>query len=187
MIMAGLLDNLKNMAQSKYQQGLLYQLTNSPQNVKQELVNLFNPQYMSQVQGITPQQAQSIAMDINPMMALTTKGYGTAANEIASILSKNNPNIDATLVSGDNLILSKIIAKNKNLGYGTNYMNELVNLADKRNLKTALTPSKDFGGDVNKLKEFYKRFGFVENKGKNKDFSISEYMYRNPKNKLIVE
>ena len=32
-----------------------------------------------------------------------------------------------------------------------------------------------------RLKKFYKKFGFVENKGRNKDFEISELMYREPK------
>lgn len=44
-----------------------------------------------------------------------------------------------------------------------------------------LTPSKDFGGtSVKRLTDFYKRFGFVENKGKNKDFTIRDTMYRVP-------
>jgi len=34
-----------------------------------------------------------------------------------------------------------------------------------------LLPTDEFGGNVNKLKRFYKRFGFVENRGKYKDFN----------------
>ena len=44
-----------------------------------------------------------------------------------------------------------------------------------------LSPSDEFGGNKKRLIEFYKRFGFVENKGKDKDFEIFESMYRLPK------
>ena len=33
---------------------------------------------------------------------------------------------------------------------------------------------------MSRLKDFYKQFGFVENKGRNKDFTISDSMYRLP-------
>lgn len=66
-------------------------------------------------------------------------------------------------------------------GMGTEAMTELAQYADETGKMVALSPSKDFGAtSVDRLKDFYKRFGFVENKGKNKDFSISESMYRNP-------
>jgi hypothetical protein len=41
--------------------------------------------------------------------------------------------------------------------------------------------ASDFGGNKNRLVGFYKRFGFVENKGKNKDFSTMDLMIRPPK------
>ena len=88
--------------------------------------------------------------------------------------SKNNP---------DKLVLSKIeVPKElRQSGVGTNAMQELAGFADKQNKTITLSPSTDFGGtSVNRLKDFYKRFGFVENKGRNKDFSISESMYRLP-------
>lgn len=66
-------------------------------------------------------------------------------------------------------------------GIGTEFMRELTSYADSTGQTVALTPSKDFGAtSVQRLKEFYKRFGFVENKGKNKDFAISESMIRQP-------
>ena len=81
------------------------------------------------------------------------------------------------------LVLSKIALpkENRKSGIGTEVMNEITNFADSKGKTIALTPSTDFGAtSVSRLKEFYKRFGFVENKGKNKDFSISESMYRLP-------
>ena len=60
-------------------------------------------------------------------------------------------------------------------------MNKIISYADAEDKVIQLTPSKDFGGSVPRLIKFYKRFGFVENKGKNKDYEISHSMYRLPK------
>ena len=50
--------------------------------------------------------------------------------------------------------------------------------ADTKGKPIGLTPSADFGGNKARLTKFYKRFGFVPNKGKNKDYTISESMVR---------
>ena len=74
-----------------------------------------------------------------------------------------------------------IVPKDKRSGgIGTKAMIQLINYADATNQKIILTPSPDFGGNKNRLKKFYKRFGFIENKGHKRDFTISESMYRNP-------
>ena len=65
-------------------------------------------------------------------------------------------------------------------GLGTEFMERLIEEADKIQYQIALTPSNDFGGDKDRLIEFYKRFGFVENKGENKDFGHRESMHRDP-------
>ena len=73
-------------------------------------------------------------------------------------------------------------------GIGTRSMQDLVDYADENNLKFTLTPSKEFGAtSVTRLKKFYKQFGFVENKGKNRDFSHKESMYRAPELKDAQE
>jgi len=66
-------------------------------------------------------------------------------------------------------------------GIGSDIMERLISAADGEGRTVALSPSADFGGSVSRLKEFYARFGFVPNSGRNKDFSISESMYRAPK------
>jgi predicted N-acetyltransferase YhbS len=68
----------------------------------------------------------------------------------------------------------------RNTGIGTSFMEDLVSIADENGYKIILTPSDSYGGSVRRLKEFYKRFGFIENKGKNRDFSHKEDMYRDP-------
>ena len=66
-------------------------------------------------------------------------------------------------------------------GIGTSFMNDLTNLADQYGYKLTLTPSSGYGGNVDRLKDFYQRFGFVFNKGDNRDFTHKEDMYRDPK------
>lgn len=85
--------------------------------------------------------------------------------------------------NGNKLVLSKIALpkEDRKSGIGTDVMNEVIKFADSQDKTVALSPSTDFGGtSVARLKDFYKQFGFVENKGKNKDLSISETMYRLP-------
>jgi len=81
------------------------------------------------------------------------------------------------------LFLSKIeVPKEmRKQGVGSEVMQQLSEFADQQGKTIALSPSTDFGASsVSRLKDFYKRFGFIENKGKNKDFTISESMYRLP-------
>ena len=66
-------------------------------------------------------------------------------------------------------------------GVGSQVMNDLIAAADAEGAKISLTPDTSFGGtSVSRLKDFYKRFGFVENRGRNKDFSTRNTMYRDP-------
>ena len=82
----------------------------------------------------------------------------------------------------DKISIDLLVIKEKGNGVGTKVMNEICDYADSKNLTIILTPSTDFGGSsISRLKEFYKRFGFVENSGKNKEFGIFEKMYRKPK------
>lgn len=83
----------------------------------------------------------------------------------------------------ENIHLSsiKIPKELRGQGIGTSFMEVLTNYADKVQKVITLSPSTDFGASsVSRLKNFYKRFGFVENKGRNKDFTISDTMYREP-------
>lgn len=101
-------------------------------------------------------------------------------NNVNSIKDKykDKANIAIRQDKSGNIVLDKIKITDQGTGVGTSFMTDLVDLADIKGSTIALTPSGDFGGNVKRLKEFYKRFGFVENKGKNKDYEISETMYR---------
>ena len=79
--------------------------------------------------------------------------------------------------------LSRIVVpkEKRGEGIGSEFMSDLISHADRKGKRIVLTPATDFGASsVARLKEFYKRHGFVENKGKNKDFSIRHAMYRMP-------
>lgn len=77
----------------------------------------------------------------------------------------------------------QIPKEKRKMGIGSRLMKLLTEEADREGALITLSPSTDFGASsVNRLKNFYKRFGFVENKGKNIDLTLSESMYRLPKN-----
>lgn len=78
------------------------------------------------------------------------------------------------------ITISRIVAGERSKGAGTRVMQAIVDHADATGQVVALTPSGDFGGSVSRLRDFYKRFGFVENKGRNKDFGTRETMVRPP-------
>lgn len=81
------------------------------------------------------------------------------------------------------ITLAKIIVPEgeRSSGKGTAAMQALIEYADKTGQRIALSPSEDFGGKKSRLLKFYKRFGFVENRGRNQDFAISESMVREPR------
>lgn len=80
------------------------------------------------------------------------------------------------------ITVSQIVVpeSDRGTGKGTSAMQALVDYADRTGQRIALTPSSDFGGSKKRLTEFYKRFGFVDNKGRTKDFATRESMVRQP-------
>lgn len=81
-----------------------------------------------------------------------------------------------------------IIVNSKNQGTGTKVIQEICDYADKNNKIIICSPSEDFGSNKKRLINFYKKFGFVENKGTNKDYNIFETMYRLPEvNEIAIK
>jgi hypothetical protein len=90
------------------------------------------------------------------------------------------------------LILSKIVLNDeaKNSGTGTKILSDLTQYADANKQVIALTPAGDYGGDKNRLIQFYKRFGFKTNDGQYKHDGFNEDMIRYPKqheSKLLIK
>ena len=84
------------------------------------------------------------------------------------------------------IVISNIVVpkENQGNGIGTEAIRRIVEFADKHNVRILLSPGlpNDNHGTTSRsrLVRFYKNFGFIENKGRNKDFQISEGMYREP-------
>ena len=87
---------------------------------------------------------------------------------------------NAVFEKNGTITLSQIVVPKgeRGAGKGTAAMRQLVDYADRTGQRVVLSPSSDFGGSKKRLVEFYKRFGFVQNKGKNKDFTTQESMIR---------
>ncbi|MBL3825176.1 MULTISPECIES: hypothetical protein [unclassified Marinobacter] len=97
--------------------------------------------------------------------------------------SWNSAGVEASVSEKAGVIrLDKIVVpeQQRRSGVGSRAMQELTDYADATGQTIALSPSSDFGGNKLRLRKFYRRFGFVDNKGKEKDFEISESMYRPP-------
>lgn len=80
--------------------------------------------------------------------------------------------------------LHKVVVPKSERGKGTGdaVMAALNRHADEHGHTIALTPEPlhGEGGSKAKLKKWYKRHGFVDNKGRNKDYEVSETMLRPP-------
>ena len=77
----------------------------------------------------------------------------------------------------------RIPKENRGQGLGSSKMQELLNFAQKQNMRVILSPSTDFGASSkSRLERFYMALGFVGNKGSNKDFRINETMIYRPPN-----
>lgn len=88
---------------------------------------------------------------------------------------------------GDDINLNSIIISKENQkeGIGSEVMQELVRFADSKGKRIILSVGVKDGAhgttSRGRLVKFYKRFNFVENKGRNKDFTLMGGMYRLPR------
>lgn len=114
-----------------------------------------------------------------------TKGNGVvdATTQLESALVKKYPGVDFSVYdNGRNINVSKIVVPKeaRSTGIGTKAMKDIISEADAKGRTITLTPSSDYGGSKGRLVDFYKKLGFVENKGRTKDLAISEDMYKLP-------
>jgi 8-oxo-dGTP pyrophosphatase MutT (NUDIX family)/N-acetylglutamate synthase-like GNAT family acetyltransferase len=70
--------------------------------------------------------------------------------------------------------------KAKNKGLGSAFMERFTDLCDQYKMIAILTASTEWGSSKTRLINFYKRFGFVNNTGKNKDYKFMAGMIRQP-------
>lgn len=105
------------------------------------------------------------------------KGAGEFADEMSE---KHGVEMVMSETSAGHVVINKIVVpkSERGSGVGSSVMRETTAWADEGDVTLSLTPSSDFGGSKPRLVAFYRRFGFVENSGRNRDYSISETMYR---------
>jgi len=86
------------------------------------------------------------------------------------------PVIISLCFSRNNIILGSIVIEKlqRGQGFGTQILTELCQFADLHKVSITLTPDSSLGGNLRRLKGFYRRFGFK----KNKDYFFSESMMR---------
>lgn len=82
---------------------------------------------------------------------------------------------------GNMFCINRIETETHGNGIGTRLMEEICKWADNNLATLTLTPSTSFGAtSTERLVRFYKRFGFVQNTGRNSNFATRQSMYRNP-------
>lgn len=93
------------------------------------------------------------------------------------------PVIISLCFSHNNIILGSIVIEKlqRGQGFGTQILTELCQFADLHGVSITLTPDSSLGGNLRRLKSFYRRFGFK----KNKDYFFSESMMREAKNEGV--
>ncbi|ENU23498.1 hypothetical protein F993_01651 [Acinetobacter proteolyticus] len=145
--------------------------------------------------GITAKEA----FDLHPIRIVDTPNKDTGVTFKQADIPEQSESLESLVKSmrenhgielgltgkGSVMSLHKILVPEaqRNQGIGTKAMQDIIRYADATNRTIALTPSADFGSNKSRLTNFYKRQGFVENKGRNKDYEISETMYRAPMGK----
>lgn len=83
--------------------------------------------------------------------------------------------------------LNEIIVAKQNEGKGSQFMREFIDLADNNGWTLALTPDTSLGAtSAHRLRNFYRRFGFVNNKGSHADLNIKERMVRPTKKNINI-
>lgn len=166
--------------------------------------NEINAKYDAEIEALKPKAGGMVQMAEQPTPEIATTEVAPTEEKVTEVTPsknvsefsselKNKYGVELDLLgspSSETLSLSRIIVpkEQRGEGIGSKVMDEIIRYADSNNKKIVLTPSKDFGGtSVKRLIDFYKRFGFVENSGKNKDFTIKDTMYRIPKATPSVE
>lgn len=128
-------------------------------------------------------QASDIMHPSPTVKAEMAKKVDAFANDVQERLGLQQFSLN--IVHGDlGLDGMRVAPDFRNQGVGAAAMKELTDFADANGLRVRLSPAtkNDRNGTTSRerLVDFYKRFGFVENKGRNIDHAISDGMYRMP-------
>lgn len=78
--------------------------------------------------------------------------------------------------------INKIFSNESGKGYGNEFLEQLTDLCDQYGIICTLSPTDEYGMNLTRLKKFYNKFGFKDNKGKNADSRFWGGMIRLPRN-----
>ncbi len=102
--------------------------------------------------------------------------------EIVNKLKESNKDLEFQLIPYKEFIYLDLLIvpeEYRNQGLGTKFMNELIEAADSIRCPLALTADTSYSdADEETLESYYKRFGFIKNIGKDRDFSTNHTMIR---------
>lgn len=104
-------------------------------------------------------------------------------NLIQNFAQQNNVELDIYESNDGTIKISRIFVPKelRKQGLGTKILEAVCDFADLNKKIILLSPSIDFGAtSVNRLYSFYSRFGFIKNKGRNKNYKYVETMIRYP-------
>lgn len=177
-------DNVQAMPHNKVS-NMLFE-----QNLSQ--VNNSIPQKTKIVKGenaVTNNDMQNTKNNTSDDVRSMKKGNSTKSTNISKIKSVDDIelkykeqtdyiilNEDSDYINVRNLVIKENLRNN---GIGQNILNDIMEYANKTRKTITLTPTNAFNTKT-KLKQWYKKNGFVENSGKNADFTISDTMYKVP-------
>ncbi len=141
---------------------------------------------MTRLQGRTPIPYGYIPVKQNwlpnGVPEISSRNVPSSPIEIAA---KNIESIGGKLDVSESpygIVVSRIVVpkESRGKGIGTKTMEMIIGHADATGKTIFLSPSSDFGGSLKRLRNFYSAMGFVDNKGRNRDFSSRETMIRLP-------
>lgn len=117
---------------------------------------------------------------VNPKTAKTTKKFALSLESIEEKYKNQAKVLLLTENKGSVSIRNLVVEpEQRNKGVGQAILDDIVAYADAKSKIITLTPTSEYG-TKKRLISWYKKNGFVENKGKNTEFTISDTMYRLP-------
>lgn len=117
-----------------------------------------------------------------PNIQTGPSGAHTSVDEAHDYMTERYPQVDHWISERpDSIVLNKIVVpkEQRGQGVGSAYMRDLLDYADRKGKRVELTPNTGLGASSqSRLERFYKGFGFIPNKGRNRDLMVNNTMYR---------
>lgn len=167
----------------------LYRVTGGRMKIgEDELVSLAQSALRRQARGAVAEMSGGrYAASADRPTSTTQEDVRAFADDV---MARNDLGVlDMRLLPSGDLRLETIATKKTGSGSGSRAMQEIVRFADERRIRLTLTLAEkgyqpiDGGPKTSspkRLREFYKRFGFVDNKGRSRDFTTRDDMLRPP-------